>query len=66
MLTVSDDGAGFDPATSPGAPQGHFGLAGARERALQHGGDITVESAPGKGTKVTVSLKLTPNMAAEM
>ena len=66
VLTVSDDGAGFDPATSPGAPQGHFGLAGARERALQHGGDITVESAPGKGTKVTVSLKLTPNMAAEM
>ena len=64
ILTVADDGAGFDPATSPGAAQGHFGLAGACERALQHGGDVSVESKPGKGTRITVSLELTPNMTA--
>jgi NarL family two-component system sensor histidine kinase LiaS len=49
-LRVADDGRGFDPAQSPG---GGFGLQSMRERLVRLGGHINVESAPGKGTRVT-------------
>lgn len=52
-FSVTDDGCGFDPAASPGADEGHFGLQGVRERVDGFGGEITIESAPGKGTKAT-------------
>ena len=52
-FSVTDDGCGFDPAASPGADEGHFGLQGVRERVDSFGGEITIESAPGKGTKAT-------------
>jgi signal transduction histidine kinase len=51
-LEVRDDGRGFDPARA--APDGHFGLVGLRERAGTLGGQLTVESAPGRGTAVLV------------
>ncbi|PPK70497.1 signal transduction histidine kinase [Actinokineospora auranticolor] len=51
-LTVSDDGAGFDP----GAPAGGYGLRGMRARAEQVAGTVTVHSAPGSGTTLTVSV----------
>jgi len=47
-LTVSDDGSGFAFAESE---QG-LGLAGMRERALLVGGELTIESGPGRGTTV--------------
>jgi NarL family two-component system sensor histidine kinase LiaS len=49
-LRVSDDGRGFDPAQDPGEG---FGLASMRERASGLGGRVDVESAPGKGTRIT-------------
>ncbi|MGH2676762.1 MAG: sensor histidine kinase, partial [Actinomycetota bacterium] len=49
-LTVSDDGAGFDP--EEGQPEGHYGLTMMRERAQVSGGDFTIRSAPGEGTTV--------------
>ena len=52
-FSVTDDRCGFDPAASPGADEGHFGLQGVRERVDGFGGEITIESAPGKGTKAT-------------
>ena len=52
-LEVADDGAGFDPSLP--APDGHFGLAGARERAEAIGAVLAVESAPGRGTRVALS-----------
>ena len=55
---VKDDGCGFDPATSPGPAQGHFGLSGIRERVERRNGEMSVESSPGKGTSVTVSLRI--------
>ena len=58
VLTVSDDGIGFDASTMPGAAEGHFGLAGVHERALQHGGGSSIDSVPGGGTRITVSFKL--------
>jgi signal transduction histidine kinase len=51
-LVVSDDGRGFDPA----APHDGFGLLGLRERASLLGGTVTVDSAPGAGTRVAVIL----------
>jgi GAF domain-containing protein len=50
MLSVTDDGAGFDPA---GEFPGHLGLKSMRERALKLGGDLVIESEPGKGTRVS-------------
>jgi NarL family two-component system sensor histidine kinase LiaS len=50
-LTVRDDGVGFNPETpSPG-----LGLRSMRERTQLLGGEIVVESAPGKGTLIVVT-----------
>src|SRR4029079_16970798 len=48
-LVVSDDGAGFDPAT---APRGH-GFTNMADRLGALGGSLDVRSAPGRGTAVT-------------
>ena len=49
LLTVSDDGRGFSPGESP---EGSYGLIGQRERAYLVKGEVHVDSAPGKGTRV--------------
>jgi signal transduction histidine kinase len=55
-LTVQDDGHGFAPAAIEDlAGQGHFGLAGIRERVALIGGQWRLESAPGQGTVLNVS-----------
>ncbi|MFO0651283.1 MAG: sensor histidine kinase [Polyangiales bacterium] len=52
-LDVRDDGVGF----TPGAPGvGAFGLRGMHERARALGGTLRVESAPGLGTRVLLTL----------
>ncbi|MEH1016423.1 sensor histidine kinase [Micromonospora sp. CPCC 206060] len=53
ILDVYDDGAGFDPETTTG-----FGLTGIRERIAHLGGGVTIESAPGEGTALAVSLPM--------
>ncbi len=53
-LEVSDDGAGFDPASAP--HRGGLGLASMRERAETMGGSFEVESAPGRGTTIRVEV----------
>jgi two-component system NarL family sensor kinase len=56
-LSVEDDGTGFDTTTVAGRlREGHIGLLSLRERADALGGSLTVESAPGAGTRVTLSL----------
>jgi nitrate/nitrite-specific signal transduction histidine kinase len=55
-LTVRDDGHGFEPASRPGAREGHFGIEGMYERVERLGGSITIESQPGSGTTVVVRL----------
>jgi signal transduction histidine kinase len=54
-LVVMDDGSGFDPNQSF---SGHLGLRSMSERATQLGGSLTIDSAPGKGTRVQVKLPL--------
>ncbi|MGH3941597.1 MAG: GAF domain-containing sensor histidine kinase [Pseudonocardiaceae bacterium] len=51
LLEVSDDGAGFDPAAeSEQARPGGYGLPGMQQRAELLGGQLTMESTPGRGT----------------
>jgi nitrate/nitrite-specific signal transduction histidine kinase len=56
VMTISDDGAGFEvPDTLDELARGrHFGLVGMRERAQVAGGDLSVESAPGEGCVLSV------------
>jgi len=51
-LTVSDDGAGFDSGSL--GTSGGLGLIMMRERASQLNGTFHFESAPGRGTTITV------------
>jgi signal transduction histidine kinase len=58
-LRVHDDGVGFDAATTAQLlREGHFGLAGMRERASLVGGTLNVRSSPAGGTTVEVTLPL--------
>jgi signal transduction histidine kinase len=51
-LEVRDDGVGFEPAAAPAG--GGLGLPGMVERVQKIGGRLTIDSAPGQGTKVRV------------
>jgi PAS domain S-box-containing protein len=53
VLTVADDGAGFDPG---GNFPGHLGLRSMRERMARLGGDLSITSALGQGTTVRATL----------
>ncbi len=54
-LTVADQGTGFEPRRPPASDQG-FGLFEIRERIEHLGGAFTIDSAPGKGTCITLTL----------
>ncbi|HVU00035.1 MAG TPA: ATP-binding protein [Acidobacteriaceae bacterium] len=56
-VTVSDDGTGFDPDAAPGTEEGHYGLAGMRERSARIGADFQLTSAPA-GTCIRVRVPL--------
>jgi signal transduction histidine kinase len=49
-VSVIDTGVGFDPSSPP--QSGKLGMTSMRERAESVGGRLTVESAPGRGTRV--------------
>ena len=56
-VVVADDGCGFDVATrEQQRADGHWGLTGMRERAARMRAHVDIASAPGAGTKVTVSV----------
>jgi signal transduction histidine kinase len=56
-FSVRDDGCGFDPKNRPNVSTGHCGLAGIHERVRRLGGNIEIDSTPGRGTKVAVRIK---------
>jgi signal transduction histidine kinase len=62
-LDVADNGRGFvassPPVSAPGRARGH-GLPAMRIRARQSGGTLSVESAPGEGTVVSVAVPVAP------
>jgi len=66
LLTVRDNGIGFDPALP--RKTGSFGLAGLRERAYLVEGELDIESSPGHGTtievRIPVGMRLDPTVGA--
>ena len=56
-FSVQDDGCGFDPDSVPSVRQGHFGLAGIRERIRKLNGTLSIETAPPHGARITVSIE---------
>ena len=58
IITIRDDGKGFDVATSTGKENGHFGLKTMRARAARFGGELQISSKPDDGTIVTLSWEL--------
>ncbi|TVR60376.1 MAG: response regulator [Spirochaetaceae bacterium] len=52
VAVIEDDGRGFDPAAP--RPEKRFGIVGMRERVEHVGGEMSVQSSPGKGTLVRV------------
>ena len=57
LVTIEDDGVGFDPADTRSADGTHgLGLVGIRERVAQLHGTVRLESGPGKGTRLTVEV----------
>ncbi len=60
VLTVEDNGVGFDPSgLSKSQESGkHLGIMAMRERAELLGGELFIDSAPGKGTRITVRIPM--------
>ncbi|MEO5341550.1 MAG: AAA family ATPase [Magnetococcus sp. MYC-9] len=56
VLTVTDNGQGFVETESESA--GGFGLSGMKERARRFGGDVAIESAPNRGTRLRATLAI--------
>ena len=67
-LTISDDGKGFEPRDKSAdeydwrAGRGGNGLPGMKRRAADLGGDFSVESAHGAGTKIMLIVPLDINL----
>ncbi|GJM41838.1 MAG: two-component sensor histidine kinase [Ardenticatenaceae bacterium] len=57
LLDVQDDGVGLN-AAKPSPFGGGFGLEAMRERAAQFGGELLLESEPGGGTTLVVSIPI--------
>lgn len=54
-LSIRDDGRGFDPDATFA---GRYGLLGMRERANLLGGELLLETSPGRGAHIEVSVPL--------
>ena len=55
-LSVRDEGAGIDDVVLRRGVPGHYGLVGMRERAARMPAEFTIQSAPGRGTTVHISV----------
>ena len=55
-MLVSDDGCGIDPHVLDGGREGHWGLAGMRERSESIGADLRLRSRVGAGTEVELTI----------
>jgi signal transduction histidine kinase len=56
-LCVTDNGCGFDVDEARERPE-RFGLSSMFERVTQIGGTLDIQSQPGEGTTVSVSIPL--------
>ncbi len=56
VISIHDDGSGFDPADLDPDTGNHFGLLFMRERMAQIGGTVAIKSRPGSGTTVELDV----------
>lgn len=74
VLEVADDGIGFDPGAIGKGERRGLGLVGMRERMALAGGDLTIDTQPGRGTRIVARVPLsrvvpassTPRFAPEV
>jgi signal transduction histidine kinase len=59
-IRIEDNGCGFDATKRCGARKGN-GFCNMRKRTESLGGQFTFTSAPGKGTRISITTPLTPN-----
>ena len=59
LLEVRDDGNGFDPQEAIARRKKHMGLASLQDRSDLVGGQVTIDSAPGRGACIRVQAPLT-------
>ena len=59
-LTIMDDGVGFpvQETLEKAQDERQFGLLGMQERTHLLGGELNIESSPGRGTRLTVKVPL--------
>lgn len=60
MLSVQDDGQGFDLQSAHDL--GGFGLLGMQQRCDRLGGQLTLHSQPGRGTNILIQIPLTASL----
>ena len=58
VVSVIDDGPGFDPGSAVGPVDGHIGLALLTDAAEGVGGRLDLRSRPGRGTTVRMSVPI--------
>ena len=56
VITVSDNGCGFDVSGVGSSDDGHFGLDGIRQRVMRLNGAFTITSQPGSGTSAVIRI----------
>jgi signal transduction histidine kinase len=56
IVDISDDGCGIAPEQLRVLPPGHLGIRGMRERATLLGGGFFIDSTPGHGTRLTITI----------
>ena len=57
-LRVKDDGSGFELPKTFHMSGGHFGILGMGERAQRFGGEFKIQSRPGAGTEIEVTVPI--------
>lgn len=67
IVNIRDDGKGFEVTRLEilEAQEGHLGLLNMRERAEMAGGELAIRSQPGWGTRVTLTIPLSPEPATD-
>lgn len=64
-VTIEDDGIGFEPCSvdmpDSNSTSGGFGLFSIIERLNYQGGSVEIDSQPGKGTRITLTVPLSAN-----
>jgi len=63
-LVIADDGCGFDRHAVARDNAGHFGILGMRERAESLRGELSIETELKRGTRVRVSIPISPALPA--